>query len=123
MKMFQDNIASLTQENDELKRRLQQFEKVRQGANSLAQQNEALKRRVEGYESSYTTYEIEVKKRFASFEQNNALLNKENEELRRKLQEASELNRKLAEYESRLAILSQELERVTNGLNAKMQEN
>lgn len=43
--------------------------------------------------------------------------------MRRRLQELSEVNRKLAEYESRLALLSQELERLTIALKVSGQEN
>lgn len=43
----------------------------------------------------------------------------QNEELRRKLIEASEFNRKLPEYEQRLALILQENEKLQYGLRNK----
>lgn len=41
-------------------------------------------------------------------------LQKENEDLRRKLLETGDLNRKISEYENRIALLSQEIERLNS---------
>ena len=43
------------------------------------------------------------------YEQQITSLNQDNEDLRRKLKEFSDLNRKLAEYESRISMMSQEI--------------
>ena len=58
-----------------------------------------------------------------AYEQNISTVNRENEQLRRKLQEAGDLARKLGEYENRIALLSQQLERITGNLNQSRQEN
>ena len=46
----------------------------------------------------------------------------ENDELRRRLQELADVNRKLAEYENRIALMSQELERISGALRSKSDE-
>ena len=42
--------------------------------------------------------------------------------MRRRLQELSEVNRKLSEYESRIGQMSQEIERLNNALRLKVEE-
>ena len=46
----------------------------------------------------------------------------ENEELRRRLNELAEVNRKVAEYENKIALLSQEIERLNGNLRNKVEE-
>jgi len=46
----------------------------------------------------------------------------ENDELRRRLQELGDANRKLAEYDNRIALLSQEIERLNTMLRSKVEE-
>ena len=50
-------------------------------------------------------------------------LSQENEELRRRLNDLQEANRKISEYESKIVTLSHELERVNGNLRLKMDEN
>ena len=49
-------------------------------------------------------------------------IGQENEELRRRLQELGDVNRKVAEYENRIALMSQEIERLNVALRGKMEE-
>ena len=49
-------------------------------------------------------------------------ITQENDELRRRLNELTEVNRKVAEYENRIALLSQEMERVNGNLRIKTEE-
>ena len=49
-------------------------------------------------------------------------MGQENEELRRRLQELGDVNRKVAEYENRIALMSQEIERLNVALRGKMEE-
>lgn len=58
-----------------------------------------------------TTYESTLKK-----------TSQENDELRRRLQELGDVNRKLSDYETKIAMLSQELERVNGLLRTKTEE-
>ena len=46
----------------------------------------------------------------------------ENEELQRRLQQLGEVNKKVAEYENRMALLSQEIERLNNVIDQKNNE-
>ena len=46
----------------------------------------------------------------------------ENDELRRRLQELTDVNRKLSEYENRIGQMSQEIERLNNALRLKVEE-
>jgi uncharacterized small protein (DUF1192 family) len=46
----------------------------------------------------------------------------ENDELRRTIRELSDSNRRLSEYESRLTLLSQEVERLNGNLRMKTDE-
>ena len=50
-------------------------------------------------------------------------LTQDNEELRRRLNDLGEANRKIAEYENRIALLSQEIERLNGNLRSKVEEN
>ena len=58
------------------------------------------------------TMNRELKNQSAVFEQRAAQLNDENEQFRRKVQELSEENRRIGEYENKMAILSKEIERL-----------
>jgi uncharacterized small protein (DUF1192 family) len=44
----------------------------------------------------------------------------ENDELKRRLQELSDVNRKVAEYENRIALMAQEIERLNGNLKSKV---
>lgn len=68
-------------------------------------------------------FEKEVKPQFAQYETHLASLSKENEDLRRRLQEAGDFNRKLVEYENKIVLLSQETERLNSIIAAKLEEN
>ena len=46
----------------------------------------------------------------------------ENDELKRRLQELSDVNRKVAEYENRIALMAQEIERLGSTLKSKNEE-
>ena len=49
-------------------------------------------------------------------------LTQDNEELRRRLNDLGEANRKIAEYENRIALLTQEIERLNGNLRTKVDE-
>jgi uncharacterized small protein (DUF1192 family) len=49
-------------------------------------------------------------------EQQNSNYQRENEDLRRRLQDSAELNRRLTEYENRIAMMSHEIERLNEVL-------
>ena len=52
-----------------------------------------------------------------------ARITQDNEELRRRLNDLGELNRKIAEYENKIALLTQEIERLNGNLRMKVKEN
>ena len=58
----------------------------------------------------------------SSLEMKVRTLTQDNEELRRRLNDLGEANRKIAEYENRIALLTQELERVNGNLRTKVDE-
>ena len=51
-----------------------------------------------------------------------ARITQDNEELRRRLNDLGELNRKIAEYENKIALLTQEIERLNGNLRIKVEE-
>ena len=53
------------------------------------------------------------------YEQKITSINRESDQLKRRLQEVSEANRKLAEYENKIALMSQELQRLNSLSNEK----
>ena len=50
-------------------------------------------------------------------------LSQDNDDLRRRLSELGDVNRKVSEYENKIMLLSQELERVNGNLRLKVDEN
>lgn len=50
--------------------------------------------------------EIEINRRITVYEENQLRLTRENEDLRRKLQEIVEFNRRLKEYEERVRLIT-----------------
>lgn len=56
-------------------------------------------------------------------EQQNLNYQRESEDLKRKLQDLVELNRRLTEYENRIALMSQEIERLNEVLKGVRGEN
>ena len=79
----------------------------------MLQEVEALKRRNNEYEITITQ----------QWETKWTRVTQENEELRRRLSELAEVNRKVAEYENKIALLSQEIERLNGNLRHKVEEN
>jgi predicted nucleic acid-binding Zn-ribbon protein len=61
----------------------------------------------------------EQKKYRLALEQKAVALNNENEEMRKALRELSDANRRLSDYESRMALLAQEVERLNGNLRMK----
>lgn len=64
------------------------------------------------YQVQITTFESRLKQSY-----------QENEEMRRRLQDLSDVNRKLNEYEMKIANLSQEIDRLNGVLRGKVEEN
>ena len=67
-------------------------------------------------------YSQEWKTKVTTYESRITQVTNENEDLRRRLQELNDVNRKLAEYENRIALMSQEIERLNNTLRLKVEE-
>ena len=89
----------------------------------LSQENDVLKKKVDGFQISIKNYEAEVKRRFETYDQGIAQLNKDNDQLRRRLQQLSQQNSVLGDYEAKLALMSQEIERLHSNLNTLSQDN
>jgi uncharacterized small protein (DUF1192 family) len=90
------SIRALSQENDQLKAQLTETRK------QLAE-----------FKNQANLLEFENNKKFTIFEQNVTVLGRDNEDLKRRINE----------YESRLALAAQELERLGLQLRAKNDEN
>ena len=56
------------------------------------------------------------------YEQKIQVLNHEYEELRVKLEQFAEINRRIPEYENKMAMLSQEIERLTLAIRGREEE-
>ena len=114
---YENKIALLSQEIERLNENLRL--KVNENSNSeiktrnLLQEIEALKRRNNEYEITITQ----------QWETKWTRVTQENEELRRRLSELAEVNRKVAEYENKIALLSQEIERLNGNLRNKVEDN
>ena len=67
-------------------------------------------------------YSQEWKTKVTTYESRITQVTNENEDPRRRLQELNDVNRKLAEYENRIALMSQEIERLNNTLRLKVEE-
>ena len=77
------------------------------------------------WQSKITTYESRIRQSNQDregIEVRMKQIGQENEELRRRLQELGDVNRKVAEYENRIALMSQEIERLNVALRGKMEE-
>jgi chromosome segregation ATPase len=77
------------------------------------------------WQSKLTNYESRIRQSTMdrdNFEIKYKQLVQEYEETRRRLAELSDLNRKLAEYENRIALMSQEIERLNGALRQKAEE-
>ena len=117
---FENRLYQLTQEIERLNGVLKQ----------KVDENEALRRSQSEWEYKYsqewqskiTTYESRIRESNMDRENlENRLrqLSQENDELKRRLQELSDVNRKVAEYENRIALMAQEIERLGGSLKSK----
>ena len=96
----------------------QEIERLNGAIRSKSEENDGLRRSLQEYEVKYsqewqskiTTYESRIRQSNQdreSLENRIKQLTQENDDMRRRLQELNDANRKLAEYENRIAILSQ----------------
>lgn len=84
----------------------------------LEHEQESLQRRLNDQEA----LTIQLKKHRSGLEEKLTVAGAEKDELRKAVRELSDANRKLSDYQSRLLILSQELERLNNNLKTKTDE-
>lgn len=61
--------------------------------------------------------------KITTFESRTKQLVQENDDMRRNLQDAGNITRKISEYENKIVVLSQELERLNGNLRNKVDEN
>ncbi len=85
----------------------QELERLNVSLRNASLENENYRKQLGNAQASISQYELEVSRKLSGYEQNINHFGKENEELKRKLQELSDLNRKLADYEKRMSMLSQ----------------
>ena len=91
---YENRIALLTQEIERLNGNIRQLENNNR---NLVQEVESLRRKTSEYEITIVQeWQTKVRK-----------LESDNEDLRRRLTELGEVNRKLSEYENRLTLLGQ----------------
>ena len=107
--VFEKKVRSLDDENDQLRR----------------SQNELEYKFTQEWQSKITSYESRIRQ--SSLDRDgveNRLKQalQENEEMRRRLQELSDITRKVSEYENRIALMSQEIERLNGTLRIKVDE-
>ena len=87
-------------------------------------ENVNLRTQFKEYEISVNhKWETEVKGGFSQYESSIDNLKKENEDLRRRLQDAGDLGRRISEYENKLAVTSQEMDRLNQIIRTKTEEN
>ena len=93
---YEKRLRALDEENERLRR----------------SQNELEYKYSQEWQSKITTYESRIRQSDKDREGIEGRLKQvmqENDELRRKLQELGDINRKVAEYENRIALMSQEI--------------
>lgn len=76
---------------------------------SLQQELDSQKKTTSDYDYRFTQINQEIQTRVTTYETKIKQYTQENDDLRRRLQELADSNRKLSEYENRIMLLSQEL--------------
>ena len=107
--VFEKKVRSLDDENDQLRR----------------SQNELEYKFTQEWQSKITSYESRIRQSSLDRDGVESRLKQalqENEEMRRRLQELSDITRKVSEYENRIALMSQEIERLNGTLRIKVDE-
>ena len=105
---YEQKLRGITQENEQLSRRLHQYDTKLNYANKQIQRlNSVIRSKVEEGNS----YDSKVRSLFD-----------QNENLNRRLQELTVANRKISEYDGKITILSQEIERLNMTLKTKLGE-
>ena len=115
----------VTQENEELRRRLNELAEVNRKVAEYENKIALLSQEIERLNGNLRNKVEEIsnwENRNREWENKWARVNQENEELKRRLNDLAEANRRLAEYESKITLLSQELERLNGNLRVKMDE-
>ena len=142
---YENKIALLSQEierlNGNLRLKIEEYSRMEANLRSVQQENDGLKRRNSEYEVTITrewetkilryTQELDDYKNRAGRmgQENDDLrnqihrLSQENEELRRRLNDLGDVNRKVSDYENKITLLSQEIERLNGNLRLKLDEN
>lgn len=120
---YELRMTKLTQEIERLNGVLKQ--KVEENDHLRKSQGELELKYSQEWQSKLTNYESRIRQSTMdrdNFEIKYKQLVQEYEETRRRLAELSDLNRKLAEYENRIALMSQEIERLNGALRQKAEE-
>ena len=105
-----------------LKKKMEENSTLENSIYKLQQQNDELRRGGSEYEYKYTQITQEYQTKFTTYETRIKQVSTENDDLRRRLQELGDVNRRLSEYENRIATMSQEIERLNNTLRIKVEE-
>ena len=106
---YENRIALLSQE----------IERLNMNLRNKVDENKTLSQEVEGSRRRGGEYEVTIQEWQTKYTR----ITQDNEELRRRLTDLGEVNRKVSEYENRMMMLSQELERVNSNLKMKVDEN
>lgn len=118
---YENKIVVLSQElerlNGNLRNKVDENNNLETAVRNLQQDNERMRKIQSEYEVKYTqeyqvqitTYETRLKQSYQQIE-----------EMRRRLQDLADVNRKLNEYETKIAGMGQEIERLNGTLRGKV---
>ena len=113
---YENKIAILSQDIERLNQALKQ--RTDELENSRRQIRE-MEMKFQNVTSSASMQEMQTSRKFSMYEENQNRLNRENEDLKRKLQEIVELKRFIQELENRHSISQQELQKVNQALRQR----
>lgn len=121
---YENKIVILSQQlervNSNLRNKVDDNNNLETALRNLQQENERLKKSQADYEFRFSQ---EYQTQISNFDGKLKQAQQENQELRRRLQQFSEINRKLADYEAKIVSLSQEIQRLNGILRVKLEEN
>lgn len=109
--------------NGNLRIKIEEYTTLEGRFRTVQQENDNLRRATSDFEYKLTQVTQEFQMKITTFESRTKQLVQENDDMRRNLQDAGNITRKISEYENKIVVLSQELERLNGNLRNKVDEN
>lgn len=104
----------------------QEVERLNQLLRSRNEEFDRMTRQIKEFEMTVNQnnqkVEVEVKNKYAQYESALNALSRENEELKKRLNDAGDLGKRITEYENKLVLAAQEMERLNLILKNKNDE-